>query len=82
MFITGAIEAWEERIIACFHITGAFLHTDCEERNTFILLSGQLTELMVLVEPKLYREYVRYPNGKAGLYVCMTKALYCMLKSN
>ncbi len=36
---------------------------------------------MVLVEPKLYREYVRYPNGKAGLYVCMTKALYSMLKS-
>ena len=36
---------------------------------------------MVLIEPKLYNEYVRYPNGKAELYVCMTKALYGMLKS-
>ncbi len=30
---------------------------------------------MVLIDPKLYREYVRYEKGKAQLYVCMTKAL-------
>ncbi len=44
-------------------------------------LRGKLAELMVLVESKLYREYVRYPNGHAKLYVRMTKALYVMLKS-
>ena len=45
-----------------------------------MLLRGQLTELMVLVDPKLYQEYVRYsPKGKAELYVRMTKALYRML---
>ena len=79
VFITGAIEAWEECIIACFDIPGAFLHTDYKAGDTFMLLHGQLTELMVLVEPKLYREYVRYENRKAELYVRMTKAIYGML---
>ncbi len=44
-------------------------------------LRGKLAELIVLIEPKLYPEYVRYPNGHAKLYVRMTKALYGMLKS-
>ncbi len=34
VFITGAIKAWEERIIACFDIPGAFLHADCKEGHT------------------------------------------------
>ena len=81
VFITVAIEAWEEQIIACFNILGAFLHVDCKERDMFMLLHGQLAELMVLIEPKLYRGCVRYPNGKTDLYVRMTKALYRMLKA-
>ncbi len=46
-----------------------------------MLLCRQLAELMVLIEPKLFREYVRYPNGKAELYVRMTKTLYEIRKS-
>ena len=47
-----------------------------------MLIRGQLAGLMVLVDPKLYREYVRYSStGEAMLYVRMTKALYGMLKS-
>ncbi len=79
VFITGAIEAWEERVIACFDIPGAFLCANCEEGDIFMLLRGQLAELMVLVEPKMYHEYVQYPNGKVELYAHMTKSL--MLKS-
>ena len=82
VFITAAIEAHENCNMACFDIPGAFLHADCEDENTFMLLRGQLAELMVLVDPKLYLEYVRYsPSGQAMLYVRMTKALYGMLKS-
>ena len=73
VFITRAIKAWEERIIACFDIPGAFLHADCKEGHTYMKLCGKLAELMVLIKPKLYCEYVRYPNGHAELYVCMTK---------
>ncbi len=44
-------------------------------------LDGQLAKLMVLVEPKLYRKHVRYlSKGEAVLYVCITRALYDMLK--
>ncbi len=81
VFITGAIEAWEERIIACFDIPGAFLHADCKDGHTYMKLRGKL-ELMVLIKTKLYREYVQYPNVYAELYVRMTKALYGMLKSD
>jgi hypothetical protein len=71
------------RHIACFDIPGAFLHAKCEDGNVFMLLKGKLAELMTLVEPKLYRQHVRYDNekGEAMLYVKMSKALYGMLKS-
>ncbi len=47
-----------------------------------MLLEGQLAELMVLVEPKMYHEYVTYSSlGVPMLYVRMQKALYGMLES-
>ncbi len=64
-----------------FDIPCAFLDADFKEEHTYMKLRGKLAELMVLIELKLYCEYVRYPNGHAKLYVCMTKALYGMLKS-
>ena len=82
VFITTAIEAHENRKVACFDIPGAFLHADCKEGVIFMLLGGQLAELVVLLDPKLYRKYVRYfPTGQAMLYVHMTKALHGILKS-
>ncbi len=71
VFISGAIEVHEGSIVACFDITCAYLHADCSGKGEkFMLLEGQLAELMVLVEPKLYREYVLYsPSGVTILYV-------------
>ncbi len=61
VFVTGAIESHEGRIVACFDIPGAYLRADCSGKGEkFMLLEGQLAELMVLVEPKLYRTYVTY----------------------
>ncbi len=46
-----------------------------------MLLKGQLAEIMVLVEPKLYREYVTYSaSGVPMLYMKMKKALNGMLE--
>ena len=47
-----------------------------------MLLKGKLAELMTLVKPKLYCQYVWYDNdkGEAMLYAKMSKALYGMLK--
>ncbi len=54
VFITGVIEAHKGRMIACFDIPGAYLHADCTgDGDKFMLLKGQLAEILVLVEPKL-----------------------------
>ncbi len=53
IFITGAIEAWKEETIACFDVPDTFLHTNCKEGDTCMLLCGQLAEFMVLIDPKM-----------------------------
>ena len=60
VFITGVIEAHERRKVVCYDIPGAFLRADCEDEDTFMQLRGKLAELLVLVEPELYREHVRH----------------------
>ena len=58
VLLTAAIEAHEMRHVACFDIPGAFLHAKCKDGDVFMLLKGKLAELMTLVEPKLYHQYV------------------------
>ena len=77
VFITGVIEAHERRKVVYYDIPGAFLHADCEDEDTFVQLRGKLADLLVLVEPKLYREHIRHDaKGEAILYVRVHKALY------
>ncbi len=73
----------EGRIVACFDIPGAHLYADCSGNGKkFMLLEGQLSELMVLVDLKMYHKYVTYsPSGVPMLYVKIQKALYGMLES-
>jgi hypothetical protein len=81
IFLTALIEALEERDVACFDIPGAFLHAETDE-DVIMLLKGRLAELMVMVEPSLYRKYVTFSSkGEPMLYVKMHKALYGMLRS-
>ncbi len=76
IFITGAIEAHEGRKVNCYDIPGAYLHAKREEGHQYMKLDGQLAELIVLVNPKLYRKYVRYSlKGEAVLYVRIAKSL-------
>ena len=61
VFIIGAIEAHDGTVVAYFDNPGANLHGDCSgKEGKFMLLKGQLAELMVLIEPRLCREYVTY----------------------
>ena len=54
----------------------------CEDGKRFMLFRGQLANLIVLVNPELCRECVRYPStGQAQLYIHVTKALYGLLES-
>ena len=62
-------------------IPGAFLNADNDE-YIVMLLRGKLAELMVQIDPQLYRKYViTSPKGQPMLYVKLNKALYGLLKS-
>ena len=46
-----------------------------------MLLRGKLAEMMVKIDPSLYRKYVTFsPKGVPMLYVRLSKALYRMLR--
>ena len=57
------------------------MNTD-NNQKTIMLLKGKLAELMVQVDPKLYRKYITTSKkGEAMLYVRLSKALYGLLQS-
>ena len=81
LIITTAIDAHEERDVAIVDIPGAFLQADNDE-FVLMLLRGKLAEMMVRMNPKIYRKYVMTGNkGQPMLYVKLNKALYGLLKS-
>ena len=81
VFITGAIDAHERRDVAYADLPGAFLHTETDEK-VVMMLTGELCELMVKVDPTLYRKYVHKDRrGKPVLYVELFKSVYGLLRS-
>ena len=80
-FLTGLIDAYELQAIAILDIANAFLHAENDEKM-LMLLRGKLAEMMVQVDPAMYRKYVTYsPNVQAMLYVRLSKASYGILRA-
>eukprot|EP00957_Ditylum_brightwellii_P179825 13698387-Ditylum_brightwellii.AAC.1 len=44
-------------------------------------IEGSMAELLVKIDPKMYRKYLRTENGKSVLYVRLQKALYNTMKA-
>lgn len=63
LFIIVSINAFEKRRTGAFDCPGAFLHTKSDE-DVIIALEGPLAELMVKVDPKIYRKYTYYDEQK------------------
>ena len=81
MMLSCAIDAKEGRHVAVRDIPGAFLHVDMDQ-DIHMLLEGTITELIIKLEPKLYRKYIwRNKNNKPMLYVKLRKALYGTLQA-
>ena len=59
IFMTGVIDAKEIRAIAILDIANAFLHAE-NDKKIILLLRGRLAEMMVTVDPEMYRKYVTY----------------------
>jgi len=81
LLISAAIDGHENRSVLCLDIPGAFLNADNDE---FVLmcLRGEMAEMMVKVDPSIYRKYVvTGRNGVPHLYVKLNKALYGLLKA-
>ena len=55
IFITGVVDAHENRAIAILYIANAFLHAD-NYKKILILLRGKLAKMMVQVDPIMYHK--------------------------
>ena len=76
VIITSIIEAH-----AVIGLPNVFLNADNNEQ-TLMLLKGKLAELMVQIDPNIYRKYIiTSSKGEPMLYVCLSKALYGLLQS-
>ncbi len=81
VFLTGVIDAKENRDVATVDNTGAYLHA-VNDHDVQMVLKGKLAELMELVAPHIYCKHITVNNkGESILYVKLHKALYGLLKS-
>ena len=65
---------------ATVDIPGAFMQANMDD-VVHIKLEGKMAELLVRIDPKMYRKHVRMENGRQVLYVELKKALYGTLKA-
>ena len=80
-FLTGVVNAKERRVMAILDVTNTFLHAQNYKR-VLILFCGKLAEMIVSIYPSMYRKYITYSaKGVSMLYVCLSKALYGMLRA-
>ena len=81
IFMTGVIGARKRRHVAVLDIAYTFLQAD-NENIVNMLLRGKLAEMMVRIDPAVYREYVTCSaDGVPMLYERLSKALYGMLRA-
>ena len=81
VFLTSLIGAHDHRVVEMLYIENAFLHAK-NDKYLLMLISGKLKELLVNVDPKLYRKYsITSKQGVPMLYVKLAKDICVMLLS-
>jgi hypothetical protein len=80
VMLSATIDAAEERDVITVDIPAAFMQADIDEL-VHVRFEGEIAEMLVRLDPKLYRKYVKNENGKTVLYVELLKALYGTLKA-
>ena len=68
MMLLAPIDAREGRDVATLDIPGAFMQADIDE-VIHVKFEGEIAKMLVKMDPKLYRKYVRNEHGKTVLYV-------------
>ena len=80
VMLSATMDAMEGRDVATVDIPDAFIQADIDEL-VHVRFEGEITEMLVKLDPKLYRKYVKNESGKTVLYVELLKALYGTLKA-
>lgn len=80
VLISCTIDANERRDVASVDVPGAFMHTNMDEL-VHMRLEGTMAELVIKLDPELYRKYAINERGKTVLYVELRKALYGTLRA-
>jgi len=79
--LSCTIDTKEGRHVTVTDIPGAFLHADMDQ-DIHMLLEGTITELIIKLEPRLYRKHIwKNKNDKPMLYIKLRKALYGTLQA-
>jgi hypothetical protein len=78
--LSCTIDSKEGRGVATADIPGAFMQTNMDD-TVHMMLEGKMAELLVKIDPKLYRKYLMGKNGKPIMYVQLKKAMYGTLQA-
>jgi hypothetical protein len=63
VMLSATIDAMEGRDVTTVDIPGAFMQADIDE-VVHIKFEGEISEMLVKMDPKLYRKFVKDENGK------------------
>ena len=80
VFLTAMMDAMEERDVAVVDIPGAFMQADMDEL-VFVRIVGKMAELLVDIDPEMYKPFVTYERGEMVIYVELFKALYGTIRA-
>jgi hypothetical protein len=80
VMLSAKIDAMEGRDVATVDIPGAFMQADIDEL-VHVKFEGEIADMLVKMDPKLYRKFVKDENGKTVLYVELLKALYGTMRA-
>ena len=75
LLLSCTIDAIKERETAIVDIPGTFMQAEMND-TVHRKMEGRLVELLMKVEPKLYRKFLSVESGRSTMYVKLKKALY------
>ena len=81
VMLSCTIDAKEKRDVGTVDLPGAFMQVDMDE-IVHMKLEGTMAEMLVKIDPRLYRKYIQVERGKPVLYVELVKALYGTLRAS
>lgn len=80
VFLSAIIDAYENRNVITCDIPGAFMQADIDE-VVHVKFEGEIAELLMKIDEKLYKPFSTLENGKTVIYVELQKALYGTLQA-